>query len=77
MARIELWERAVTTSLKAKNKLAFINGTLMRPDEKDDEEFSECHAWDTGKLMLCSWLLNIMEPKLQMRIAYYDTTLGM
>ena len=45
----DLWERAVRTALKAKNKLAFIDGSLTRPAAKEDEEFSECHAWDMLK----------------------------
>ena len=71
----ELWEQTVTTALNAKNKLAFTNGTLMRPKAKDGEEFSECHAWDMVNLMLCSWLLNIIDPKLQLAIPYCDTAL--
>ena len=41
----DLWEIAVRVSLKAQNKLGFINGSLERPAEVEDEEFSECHAW--------------------------------
>jgi len=40
----ELWERAVTTALKVKNKLGFIDGTLERATAKYDKEFSECHV---------------------------------
>ena len=68
-----LWERAVRTALKAKNKLPFIDGKLTRPSEKEDEEFLECHAWDMVNSMLCSWLLNVIDPKLRMTIAYSDT----
>jgi len=62
------------TALKEKNKLPFINGSLVRSTEKEDEEFSKCHAWDIVNLMVCSWLLNIIDPKLRMTILYLDTT---
>ena len=71
----DLWERVVRTALKAKNKLRFIDGMLERPNEQEDEEFTECHAWDMVNSMLCSWMLNIIDPKLQMSIAYSDTCL--
>jgi len=70
----DLWERVLRTALKAKNKLRFIDGTLERPNEQEDEEFTECHAWDMVNSMLCSWMLNIIDPKQRMSIAYSDTT---
>ena len=73
----DLWERAVRTALKAKNKLGFIDGTLARPEEKDDEEFSEANAWDMENSMLCSWILNIIDPRLRMTVAYSDIASGM
>jgi len=53
--------------------LAFIDGSLPKPTKKEDEEFSESYSWDMANLMLCLWLLNIVDPKLQMTIAYLDT----
>ena len=73
----ELWERVVMTALKAKNKVAFITGSLPRPALKEDEDFSECHAWDMANSTLCSWLLNVIDPKLRMTVAYCDTAKGM
>jgi len=63
----------VRTVLKAKNKLCFIDGSLTRPTSKADEGFSEADAWDMANSMLCSWLLNVIDPKLRMSIAYSDT----
>ncbi|KAI4370664.1 hypothetical protein MLD38_018988 [Melastoma candidum] len=34
------WSRAMTTALRAKNKLSFVDGTLGKP-----EEGIEVHAW--------------------------------
>jgi len=73
----EQWERVVMTALRAKNKIALIDGSLARPAPKEDEEFSECHAWDMENSMLCSWLLNVIDPKLRMTVAYCDTAKGM
>ena len=61
-------------SFKGENKLGLIDGMLERPKEQRDEEFTECHVWDMVNLMLCSWLLNIIDPKLQISIAYSEMT---
>ena len=69
----DLWERAVRTALRSKNKLGFIDGTLTRPKAKGGEDFSETDAWDMTNSMLCSWLLNVIDPKLRASIVYADT----
>jgi len=68
----DLWERVVRMALKAKNKLEFIDRTLPRPNTTEDEDFSEANARDMTNLMLCSWLVNVIEPKLRMSVAYSD-----
>jgi len=73
----ELWEQAIMTALRAKNKIAFIDGSIVRPATKADEEFSECHAWDMKNSMMYSWPLNVIDPKLRMTVAYCDTAKGM
>jgi len=67
----------VITALRAKNKMAFIDGSLTRPAPKEDEELFECHVWDMANSMMCSWLSNIIDPKLRMTVAYCDTAKGM
>ena len=69
----DLYKRVVRAVVKAKNKLSFINGSFPRPMGKKDEEFSESHACDMANSMLCSWLLNIIDLKIRMTIAYSDT----
>ena len=59
-------------SFEGQNKLPLIDVSLVRQIEKEDEEFSECHAWNIVNLMLCSWLLNIVDPKLRMTIVYSE-----
>ena len=69
----ELWQQAVQTALRAKNKLVFIEGPLKRPAKNPDQEFSEADAWDLVNSMLCSWLLNIIDPKVRLNVAYIGT----
>ena len=45
---------------------------LTRPVEHGDNKFTEAHAWDMVNWMLCSWLLNIIDPKLRLSIAYSE-----
>jgi len=69
----DLWERAVRMALRSKNKLGFIDGTLTRPEAKGGEDFLETDAWDMTNSMLCSWLLNVIDPTLRASIVYADT----
>jgi len=57
-----------------KNKLGFIEGTLTCPAKTQYVEFVEANAWDMVNSMLCSWLLNIIDPKQSMIVAYSETT---
>jgi len=45
----DLWERAVITALRAKNKLGFINGSLERPTNKVMNSFWKAKrgTWST------------------------------
>jgi len=62
----DLWEKAIHTALKAKNKLEIIDRTLKRPKPNENEEFSEYHAWDIANSMICSWIVNVIEPRLRL-----------
>ena len=73
----DLWEKAIHTSLKAKNKLGFIDGTLKKPKPKENEEFSDYHAWDIANSMMCLWIINVIEPQLRPSIAYADSAYTM
>ena len=59
----ELWQKAVRTALKSKNKLGFIEGTLTKPTPKG-EDLSELNAWEMVNSMICSWIINVIDPKL-------------
>ena len=47
-----LWERAVKITLKAKNKLGFIDGTLKKPEPKMDEDTIELQTWEMINSMI-------------------------
>jgi len=69
----DLWEQAIRTALRAKNKLAFIDGTLTKPILKDDTTFAEAKAWKMINSMITSWIMNVIDPKLHPRVAYVDS----
>ncbi|XP_042005706.1 uncharacterized protein LOC121754408 [Salvia splendens] len=62
------WSRSVTKTLLAKNKIAFVNGTLPRPTE-DDLLFS---AWLRCNSTVVSWLRNSMSAQICSSIMYID-----
>ena len=69
----DLWQRAVRTALKAKNKLGFIEGTLKRPELKERDDPTKYNAQGMMNSMICSWIINVIDPKLHMSIAYVET----
>jgi len=69
----DLWESTVRTALKAKNKLGFIDRSLKRPEPKNEEDTTELQTREMINLMICFWILNVIELKLRSSIAYVDT----
>lgn len=65
----EEWATAMRTSLRAKKKKGFIDGTIKEPDENSDE------IKDRGTVnsMIISWIFNTIEPSLRSTISYRDT----
>ncbi|WCJ23129.1 Retrovirus-related Pol polyprotein from transposon RE2 [Euphorbia peplus] len=60
------WARAIQTSLKAKRKFGFIDGTITKPmNEEQLEDWGAVHS------MLVAWLLNTIEPKIRSTLPYY------
>jgi hypothetical protein len=49
------WSRSMIVSLTAKNKMAFIDGSLPKPSPEDDAVF---HAWNRCNNMIIAWILN-------------------
>ena len=69
----ELWEKAVTTALTAKNKIAFINGTITKTEVIKRGSAGEMSAWMIVNSMITSWILNVVDLKLHASIAYADS----
>ncbi|KAH9659734.1 protein kinase domain-containing protein [Citrus sinensis] len=60
------WVRAMTMALRAKNKLGFVDGTISKPDEDED---------DGGRWLRCndlvgSWVLNSISSELVGSVLY-------
>jgi len=66
----DLWKKAVRTVLKSKNMLEFIEITLKKPTLKEGDDPLELQAWEMGNSMVCSCILNFIDPKLRTSIAY-------
>ncbi|XP_070008714.1 uncharacterized protein [Nicotiana sylvestris] len=60
------WRRAVIIALSAKNKLRFINGTLIIP--KADSAIQQ--TWDRCNDMVLSWLLNSLSKEIAESVLY-------
>ena len=64
---------AVKTSLKSKNKLSFIDGSIIKPDLKDGVITQEGKAWEMVNSMIVSWIMNVIDPKLHKSVAYVNS----
>ena len=72
-----LWRKAIRIALKAKNKLGFIEGTLAKPTLQKGEDRSKLDAWEMVNSMICSWIVNVIDPKLHTSVAYAETAQAM
>ena len=59
--------------MTAKNKVAFINKTITKPDIATVAKPVEVNAWVIVNFMVTSWILNVINPKLHASIAYADS----
>ena len=41
----DVWEKAVRSSLKSKNKLGFTDGKLTKPHQKKEKTIPNCESW--------------------------------
>lgn len=61
------WRRAIRMALSAKNKMGFVNGTILKP------EGPEAAKWERCNDMVLSWLLNSISPDIANSVIYADT----
>ncbi|XP_059433814.1 uncharacterized protein LOC132166964 isoform X2 [Corylus avellana] len=62
------WIRAITMALRAKNKLGFVDGTLIKPDSPTD-----LPQWERCNDLVCSWILNSVSSEIRSSILYAET----
>jgi hypothetical protein len=62
------WALAMKTSLRARRKWGFIEGTINKPSEAT----FELEDWWTVQSMIVSWILNTVEPNLRSTISYHE-----
>ncbi|KAJ4808040.1 Retroelement pol polyprotein-like [Rhynchospora pubera] len=65
----DMWVKAMKNALRAKNKLGFVDGTIVKPKPGG----AEARLWDICNPMMVSWLFNSIDPALQPSIAYSET----
>jgi hypothetical protein len=68
------WSRSMTMALTAKNKLAFVDGSLPQPAIDTGAEFQ---AWVRCNNMILSWILNSVSKEIAASVIYIDTCHGM
>ncbi|GAU27901.1 hypothetical protein TSUD_159950 [Trifolium subterraneum] len=63
------WSRAMIMALKSKNKIRFINGSLPKPDDEDQDSL----AWDRCNTMIMSWINNSIEAEISRSVLWMDS----
>ncbi|KAF5477771.1 hypothetical protein F2P56_004385 [Juglans regia] len=64
-----IWSRAMCRALRAKNKLGFINGSLLKPKDPADPLLD---AWERCNDLVVSWIQNSISQNLKSSIALVD-----
>ncbi|XP_042045230.1 uncharacterized protein LOC121791295 [Salvia splendens] len=62
------WSRSFTTALLAKNKLVFVDGSILRPPRED----LLYHQWIRCNSMVISWIRNFVSSQICSSIMYLD-----
>ena len=67
------WNRSMTTALSAKNKLRFVNGTILQPNDESDPIFSD---WQRCNDLVLSWINNCLSRQIHAIVLYIYTAKG-
>ncbi|GAU48759.1 hypothetical protein TSUD_281100 [Trifolium subterraneum] len=62
------WAKTMRTSLRARRKWGFVEGTIKKPEESSPE----MEDWWTVQSMVVSWILNTIETSLRSTISYME-----
>ncbi|KAM6551366.1 hypothetical protein CsatB_001174 [Cannabis sativa] len=71
-ANYQSWKRGITMALAAKNKTAFIDGSIPRPIAGNS-----LNSWLRCNNMVMSWLVNSVSPDIAQSIMYFDNAAEM
>ncbi|XP_043705378.1 uncharacterized protein LOC122655231 [Telopea speciosissima] len=63
------WRRAMRMALFAKNKMMFVDGSLVRPSSLA----SDVQIWDRCNFMVLSWILNVLTQTITDSVIYAET----
>jgi len=64
------WSRSISIALTVKNKIAFVNGSLIQPITTDH---SLCVAWLRSNNLVFSWLMNSIAKDIRNSLLYFTT----
>nr|XP_016481021.1 PREDICTED: uncharacterized protein LOC107802095 [Nicotiana tabacum] len=64
------WKRSSIVSLSARNKVAFVDGSLPKPPDNSIES----KQWDRCNNMVISWLTSSLSPDIADSVQYSETT---
>ena len=64
------WRRSMTTALSAKNKLGFVNGTILQPSDESNPLFSD---WQRCNDLVLSWITNCLSRQIYSTVLYLYT----
>nr|GMD15879.1 uncharacterized protein LOC109166032 [Ipomoea batatas] len=66
------WARAMEMSLRSKNKMVLVNGSLAIPGVTDPKYF----YWDQCNTMVLSWILRVVSPTIGQSVLWINTAEG-
>ena len=63
------WSRLMRRALRARNKLGFISGNIVRPTNEEDPLFE---MWERCNDMVVSWIQNAVSTDIKHTLAFVD-----
>ena len=67
--RFNEWKRSMIIELSAKNKLGFIDGIVIKPDESDEDY----KMWERCNHLVISFILRFLDNELARSVLYFTT----
>lgn len=73
------WARSVSLTLSGRGKIGYINGKIKKPEPPKEGEVDPqvLEQWQMNNDIVCSWLLNSMEPSISGIFLLCDTAKDM